>query len=55
MPTFFTADHHFGHSNMIKFENRPFENSYYMDEAMIQKWNERISKKDQVYPWGMFR
>ncbi|MCB0331368.1 MAG: metallophosphoesterase family protein [Bdellovibrionales bacterium] len=52
MAIFFTADHHFGHSNIIKFENRPFENSYYMDEAMIKKWNEKVSEKDKVYHLG---
>lgn len=49
---FFTADHHFGHENIIKFCNRPFENAKEMDEILIQKWNEKIKPNDTVYHLG---
>lgn len=52
MSIFFTADHHFGHSNIIKYEKRPFANSFEMDEELIKRWNEVVKPKDQVYHLG---
>lgn len=52
MTIFFTADHHFGHSNIIKYEKRPFANSFEMDEELIKRWNEVVKSKDQVYHLG---
>lgn len=49
---FFTSDHHFGHNNIIKFSNRPFDNVDEMNEVLIEKWNEKIGKNDQVYHLG---
>lgn len=51
---FFTADHHFGHENIIKFCNRPFADAKEMNEALIQRWNEKIKKNDIVYHLGDF-
>ena len=33
---FFIADTHFGHKEIIGFENRPFENMEEMNEILIQ-------------------
>lgn len=57
--TWFTSDHHFFHSNILKFTDsqgnlvRPgFEDVHHMNEHMIQKWNEKISQDDKVYHLG---
>lgn len=49
---FFTADHHFGHENIIKFSERPFESLEQMNEELIKRWNEKIGKDDTVYHLG---
>ncbi len=54
MKTFFTADHHFFHTNIIKFVKRPYESVGHMNEDMITKWNQTITNRDQVYFLGDF-
>jgi calcineurin-like phosphoesterase family protein len=51
---FFTADQHFGHTNVIRFCNRPFESVEHMHEVMIQRHNERVRQGDRVYHHGDF-
>jgi len=51
---FFTSDHHFGHENIIKFCNRPFEDAREMNRVMIERWNEKVKPKDTVYHLGDF-
>jgi len=50
----FTADHHFEHENIIKYENRPFESVSKMNKTMIEKWNEYVDEVDVVYVLGDF-
>jgi len=52
MATFFTADLHFGHGNIIDFCDRPFENVEDMNRALISNWNSRVSNDDHVYIVG---
>ena len=49
---FLTADMHFGHTNIIKYENRPFVSAETMDAAIIKNWNNVVSKKDRVIVVG---
>lgn len=48
----FVSDSHFGHANVIKFCNRPFENVEQMNEALIKAWNDVVDKDDDVYHLG---
>jgi calcineurin-like phosphoesterase family protein len=51
---FLTADTHFGHSNIIKYCNRPFRSVEEMDESYIQSWNDLVSSQDKVIVLGDF-
>jgi calcineurin-like phosphoesterase family protein len=51
---YFTADHHFGHTNVIRHCNRPFETAEEMDAAFIRNWNAEVTTKDDVYIIGDF-
>lgn len=48
----FTSDHHFGHKNIIRFCERPFESVEAMNEELIKRWNERVQPNDRVYHLG---
>ncbi len=50
----FTADEHYGHSNIIQFCNRPFQSIYEMDAALIHNHNEVVGSKDIVFHLGDF-
>ena len=49
---FLISDTHFSHSNVIRYENRPFRDADEMDKHMIQKWNEVVSENDLVFHLG---
>jgi calcineurin-like phosphoesterase family protein len=51
---FFTSDTHWGHTNIIKYSQRPFENVVDMNFKLIQYWNAVVGPKDTVWHLGDF-
>ena len=43
---YYTADLHFGHSNVIKLCSRPFSLIEKMDETLIANWNAKVHNGD---------
>lgn len=51
---YFTADLHFGHANVIKYCERPFNSAQHMNETLINNWNSVVEPMDTVYVLGDF-
>jgi calcineurin-like phosphoesterase family protein len=49
---FFTSDLHFGHANIIKYCERPFNDVPHMNEMLIHNWNSVVDYTDTVYVLG---
>ena len=49
---YYIADMHFGHTNVLRFDNRPFPDTAQMDDTLIQNWNGRVTSDDTVYVLG---
>lgn len=54
MNIWFTVDTHFGHENVIRYNQRPFSSVSEMDEALIENWNEAVQPDDTIYHLGDF-
>lgn len=51
---FFIADPHFGHQNIITYENRPYDSVEAMDHDLIKRWNQVVKAQDEVFVLGDF-
>ena len=49
---FFTSDLHFNHTNIIHLCNRPFKDAIEMNRTLIDNWNAKVRKNDEVYFLG---
>lgn len=49
---YYISDTHFGHTNVLTFDNRPFNTIEDMDAKIIENWNATIKKHDEVYVLG---
>lgn len=52
MTTYYTSDLHFGHLNIIRFCDRPFEGVSTMNARLVQLWNETVTDDDTVWVLG---
>lgn len=52
MATYFTADLHLGHQNIIGYCDRPFHGVDEMNEALIANWNAVVDPEDTVHVLG---
>jgi len=52
--TFFTADTHFGHANIIRHCDRPFADVEAMNRGITDRWNAVVGPHDLVYHLGDF-
>lgn len=49
---YYISDTHFGHDNILKLCNRPFDSIGAMNEAIIDAWNQRVTGNDTVFILG---
>ena len=49
-----TADFHFGHSNIIRYCNRPFRSVEEMDQTILDRLNASVKANDILYFLGDF-
>lgn len=49
---FFTSDTHFFHRNIIKYCNRPFENTDEMNKTLVENWNGIVPEDGVVFHLG---
>lgn len=45
---YYITDLHFDHTNVIKFDNRPFKDVEEMNNALINNWNSVVKKSDNI-------
>ncbi|MCL1849082.1 MAG: hydrolase [Clostridiales bacterium] len=51
---FYTSDLHFHHASIISKCDRPFKSIDEMNNSMIERWNSRVTDKDEVFILGDF-
>ncbi len=50
--TWFTADLHLGHENIIRYCARPWSDARTMNEALVGRWNDVVAPEDTVWVLG---
>ena len=50
--TFYIADWHYNHANILSYDNRPFKTVEEMDAALVERWNATVTSADTVYVLG---
>lgn len=48
----YIADWHYGHANILYFDNRPFTTIFEHDKELIRRWNAAVNPCDTVYILG---
>ncbi len=51
---FFTSDQHYGHAAVIRYASRPFADVAEMNEALVARFNDRVSPEDETFHLGDF-
>ena len=51
---YYTADMHFGHKNILRYDSRPWTDVQEMETDMILWWNRKVKPEDDVYIIGDF-
>lgn len=51
---YLTSDQHFGHTNVITYENRPFSDTLDMRNKLVANWNSIVNDDDLVICLGDF-
>lgn len=54
MANFYIADTHFGHKNILHYDNRPFFTVEEMNNQLADNWQMRVTPNDMVYILGDF-
>jgi calcineurin-like phosphoesterase family protein len=54
MTIFFTSDTHFGDPRGLRIDRRPYRSVAEHDAALVARWNETVSAKDEVWHLGDF-
>lgn len=52
MPNFYIADWHYGHKNILAYDNRPFKTIEEMNKTLVDRWNGAVSPGDRVFILG---
>jgi len=51
---YFTSDLHLGHTNILKYDNRPFSSIRDHDKTIINNWNSIVNDEDDIFFLGDF-
>lgn len=54
MAEYIWSDLHLGHTNIIRYCNRPFKDTEAMDKALLKAWRETVTGSDTIINLGDF-